>query len=61
MASPDPEPALTRRQQLALVAMLSARAVAGAAGQSGVSERSIYRWLSLEATIAPSFTWLADG
>ena len=45
VASGDPEPALTQRQQLALLGMLSARSVAGAARQSGVSERSIHRWL----------------
>ena len=45
VASGDPEPALTQRQQLALFGMLSARSVAGAARQSGVSERSIHRWL----------------
>ena len=46
VATADPEPALTQRQQLALVALLSAHSVAAAAHRSGVSERSIHRWLS---------------
>ena len=46
MASADPEPALTQTKQLALVALLSAHSVAAAARRSGVSERSIHRWLS---------------
>ena len=45
VASADPEPAFTQRQQLVLVAMLSAHSVAAAARRSGVSERSIHRWL----------------
>ncbi len=45
MASADQEPTLTQPKQLALLALLSARSVAGAARQSGVSERSIHRWL----------------
>ncbi len=45
VASADQEPALTQRQQLALVAMVSAHSIAAAARQAGVSERSIHRWL----------------
>ena len=45
VASADPEPALTQPKQLALVALLSAHSVAAAARRSGVSERSIHRWL----------------
>ena len=45
VASADPGPALTQRQQLALVALLSAHSVAAAARRSGVGERSIHRWL----------------
>ncbi len=45
VASADPEPALTQTKQLALVALLSAHSVAAAARRSGVSERSIHRWL----------------
>ncbi len=39
VASADQEPALTQRQQLVLVAMVSAHSIAAAARQSGVSER----------------------
>ncbi len=35
MVSADPEPALTQRQQLALVALLSAHSVAATAHRSG--------------------------
>ena len=45
VASADPEPALTQRQQQALVAMVSAHSIAAAARHSGVSERWIHRWL----------------
>ncbi len=45
VASADPEPALTQPKQLALLALPSARSVAAAARRSGVSERSIHRWL----------------
>ena len=45
VASADQEPALTQRQQLVLVAMLSTHSIAAAARKSGVSERSIHRWL----------------
>ncbi len=41
VASAEQEPALTQRQQLALIAMVSVHSIAAAARQSGVSERSI--------------------
>ena len=41
----DWKPDLTQAQQRALPALLTARSVAGAARQSGVSERSLHRWL----------------
>ena len=61
VASAEPEPALTQRQQLALVALISARSVAAAARQSGVSERSIHRWLSQNTTFQTRVRQLRQG
>ena len=43
--SASEEPTLTPPQELAILALVTARSVAAAARQSGVGERSIHRWL----------------